>query len=51
MEIKRINTYTDDRFSQRVLLQHGCFLVAEDPYEIELISDYDAVNSGKDADV
>ena len=51
MEIKRINTYTDDRFSQRVLLQHGCFLVDEDPYEIEIISDYEAVIRGKNADV
>jgi len=27
MEIKRINTYTDSRFSQAALNQHGCFLV------------------------
>lgn len=51
MEIKRINTYTDDRFSQRVLLQHGCFLVDEAPYEIEIISDFEAVSRGKNADV
>ena len=51
MEIKRINTYTDDRFSQRILLQHGCFLVDEAPYEIEIISDYEAVIRGKNADV
>lgn len=51
MEIKRINTYTDDRFSQRVLLQHGCFLVDEAPYEIEIISDFEAMIRGKNADV
>ena len=51
MEIKRINTYTDDRFSQRVLLQHGCFLVDEDPYEIEIISDFEAVIRGRNAGV
>ena len=51
MEIKRINTYADDRFSQKVLLQHGCFLVDEAPYEIEIISDFEAVIRGKNADV
>ena len=51
MEIKRINTYTDDRFSQRVLLQHGCFLVDEDPYEIEIISDFEGVIRGKNAGI
>lgn len=51
MEIKRINTYTDACFSQKVLLQHGCFLVDEAPYEIEIISDFEAVIRGKNADV
>lgn len=27
MEIERINTYTDDRFSHDILLEHGAFLV------------------------
>ena len=27
MEIERVNTYTDDRFSQDILLEHGAFLV------------------------
>ena len=27
MEIERLNTYTDDRFSHDVLLEHGAFLV------------------------
>ena len=46
MEIKRINTYDDNRFSQTVLHQHGCFLVDGMPYEVEIISDYEAIISG-----
>ena len=49
MDIRRINNYTDKRFSQVVLNQHGCFLVDEDPYEIEIISDFEAVIRGKDS--
>ena len=48
MEIKRINTYDDNRFSQTVLHQHGCFLVDGKPYEVEIISDYEAIISGVD---
>lgn len=48
MEIKRIDTYKDDRFSQRVLHQHGCFLVEDAPYEVEIISDCEAVIRGTD---
>ena len=48
MEITRINTYEDNRFSQKALLQHGCFLVDGKPYEVEIISDYEAVISGED---
>lgn len=51
MEIKRINTYEDDRFSKRTLYQHGCFLADGKPYEIEIISDSEAVVRGKDATV
>lgn len=47
MEIKRINSYDDNRFSQTVLLQHGCFLADGKPYEVEIISDYEAVISGE----
>ena len=47
MNIKRINTYDDKRFSQKVLNQHGCFLVEEEPYEIEIISDFEAIVRGK----
>ena len=48
MEIQRINTYDDKRFSQTVLHQHGCFLLDEKPYEVEIISDYEAIISGVD---
>ena len=48
MEIKRINTYDDNRFSQIVLYQHGCFLVDGKPYEVEIISDYEAIISEVD---
>ena len=48
MEIKRMNSYDDNRFSQTVLHQHGCFLVDGKPYEVEIISDYEATISGED---
>ena len=48
MEIKRINSYDDNRFPQTVLNQHGCFLADGMPYEVEIISDYEAVISGVD---
>lgn len=49
-EIRRINTYHDDRFSENVLRQHGCFLVNGAPCEIEIISDHEAVVRGGDRD-
>lgn len=51
MEIKRINTYEDARFSEKALYQHGCFLADGKPYEIEIISDSKAVVRGEDAAV
>ena len=42
MEIQRINSYVDKRFSEKVLLQHGCFLADDIPYEVEIISDHEA---------
>ncbi len=48
MDIQRINTYSDRRFSQAVLNQHGCFLVDGMPYEIEILSDSRAVVRGSD---
>lgn len=47
MNIERINSYSDCRFSQKVLYQHGCFLADGEPYEIEIISDHEAVVRGK----
>ena len=46
LEIKRIHSYKDKRFSDKVLLQHGCFLVDEIPYEVEIISDFEAIIRG-----
>lgn len=51
MEIQRINTYDDQRFSQRVRNQHGCFLVDGSPYEVEIISESEAVVRGEKAEV
>lgn len=48
MEIIRIDDYQDQRFSQKVLFEHGCFLVDDFPYEIEIISDSEAIIKGKD---
>lgn len=48
MEIKRIDTYEDSRFSPRVLRQHGCFLVDGAPCEVEILSDHEAVIRGAD---
>ena len=47
MEIQRIDTYDEHRFSHTVLHQHGCFLVDGAPYEVEIISDYEAVVCGE----
>lgn len=45
MEIQRINTYTDPRFPQEVLYQHGAFLVNGAPWAFRVISDHEAVIS------
>ena len=50
MNIVRINSYRDARFSQAVLNQHGCFLVDADPYEVEIISRREAVIRGREAE-
>ena len=50
MEIKRINTYNDSRFSTHVLMQHGCFLIDDVPYEVEIISNYEAIFKGDNRD-
>lgn len=51
MEIQRMNTYEDNRFSQTVLHQHGCFLADGRPYEVEIISDYEASIHGENPTV
>lgn len=47
MNIQRVNTYHDHRFSQRVLNQHGCFLADNQPIEIEITSQREAEVRGK----
>ncbi len=47
MEIRRIDSYTDERFSKKVLHQHGCFLVDDAPYEVEIVSEFEAVIRGE----
>lgn len=46
LEIKRIHSYKDQRFSDKVLLSHECFLVDDIPYEVEIISDFEAIIRG-----
>ena len=43
MDIQRIDTYTDPRFPQEVLYQHGAFLVDGKPWSFRVISDHAAV--------
>lgn len=47
MDIQRISIYDDKRFSHTALQQHGCFFVDGAPYEVEIISDYEAVVCGE----
>ncbi len=51
MKIIRIASYDDSRFFAAALRQHGCFLVDGTPYEVEIISDFEAVIRGVDAAV
>lgn len=51
MNIERIDTYQDKRFSQEALNQHGCFLVDDAPYEIVIFSDNEAIVYGTDPSV
>ena len=46
MEIKRIDSYNDSRFSFKVLKQHGAFEVDGLTYEVEIISDFEAIIRG-----
>lgn len=50
MNITRINTYDDHRFSQEALNQHGCYLADGDaPIEIKIISQSEAIIIGDEA--
>lgn len=49
MDIKRVNTYDDSRFSKKVLEQHGCYLIDDEAYEVEIISHKSAIVRGKDS--
>ncbi len=51
MNIERINTYQDPRFSQTALNQHGCFLADGKPYEVEILSSREAVIRGREEGV
>ena len=51
MDIKRIDSYTDERFSRTALLQHGAYLVDGEPYELEVTSHERAVIRGSDPSV
>ena len=46
MDIKRIDSNEDERFRKKVLQQHGAFEVDDLLYEVEIISDYEAVVRG-----
>ncbi len=46
MVIKRINNYIDSRFSMKVLKQHGAFELDDMLYEVEIISDFEAIIRG-----
>lgn len=47
MDIQRIDTYTDPRFPQEVLYQHGAFLVDGAPWAFRVISGHEAVISAE----
>ena len=47
MEIQRIDAYTDPRFPQEVLWQHGAFLVDGAPWAFRVISGHEAVVSAE----
>lgn len=46
MDIKRMDSYDDKRFSQSVLNQHGAYLIDNQPYEVEIISKDSAIVRG-----
>lgn len=46
MDITRIDSYDDGRFSKIVLNQHGAYLVDNEPYQVEIINSISAVIRG-----
>ena len=47
IQISRIDSYDDDRFSKKVLRQHGAFIVNKSMvYEVEIISQNEAIIRG-----
>lgn len=51
MNIKRIDSYTDNRFSKTALNQHGAYLIDNVPYEIEIVSLDSAIVKGEDIEI
>ncbi len=43
MDIVRVDDYEDKRLSQKVLFQHGCFLVDDAVFEVKIISDHETI--------
>lgn len=48
MNIKRIDSYIDGRFSKTVLNQHGAYLIDGEPYQVEITDPSSAVVYGND---
>lgn len=51
MNITRLNTYADDRFSAEALRQHGCYLVDDIPCEVLILSEDTARITGASENV
>ena len=51
MDILRIDSYRDSRFSQIVLNQHGAYLVDGEPFEVEISGPDSAILRGSRKDV
>lgn len=47
-KIERIDDYKDERFNQKPLIQHGCYIINHAPYEIEIIDSHTAIVRGED---
>lgn len=46
INIVRINAYDDPRFTEKILVQHGAYLVENEPYEVEIIGTDSAIVHG-----